>query len=251
MWAGLWPDGDGGAPPIGHVTNGVHLGTWLDPVLAELLREAGVRPEAPPDEANWEAVGRPRARSALARPRAGPSPRRRGSRAAARSSSRSASRAASRRTSAPALVFTDLERLLALPVQIVVAGKAHPQDAAGKDVMQCDRRARPRPPDAGPCRLPRELRHRPRALAHPGLRRLAEQPAPPAGGLGHERHEGGRERRPQPLGARRLVGGGLRPGRRLGDRRRLGRGGRGAALPPARGARRADVHRRPRRAGSR
>ena len=34
------------------------------------------------------------------------------------------------------LVFSDLERLLALPVQIVVAGKAHPQDAPGKDVMQ-------------------------------------------------------------------------------------------------------------------
>jgi starch phosphorylase len=34
------------------------------------------------------------------------------------------------------LVFSDLERLLALPVQIVVAGKAHPQDVDGKDVMQ-------------------------------------------------------------------------------------------------------------------
>ena len=34
------------------------------------------------------------------------------------------------------LVYTDLERLLALPVQLVVAGKAHPQDAPGKDVMQ-------------------------------------------------------------------------------------------------------------------
>ncbi len=35
-----------------------------------------------------------------------------------------------------ALVYSNLERLLALPVQIVVAGKAHPQDAPGKDVMQ-------------------------------------------------------------------------------------------------------------------
>ncbi len=34
------------------------------------------------------------------------------------------------------LVFSDLERLLALPVQLVVAGKAHPQDNPGKDVMQ-------------------------------------------------------------------------------------------------------------------
>ena len=34
------------------------------------------------------------------------------------------------------LVFSDVERLLELPVQIVVAGKAHPADAQGKDVMQ-------------------------------------------------------------------------------------------------------------------
>jgi starch phosphorylase len=34
------------------------------------------------------------------------------------------------------LLYSDLERLLALPVQVVVAGKAHPQDAPGKDVMQ-------------------------------------------------------------------------------------------------------------------
>ena len=33
-------------------------------------------------------------------------------------------------------MFSDVERLLSLPVQIVVAGKAHPQDTAGKDVMQ-------------------------------------------------------------------------------------------------------------------
>jgi starch phosphorylase len=35
-----------------------------------------------------------------------------------------------------ALVLTDVERLLELPVQVVFAGKAHPQDVAGKDVMQ-------------------------------------------------------------------------------------------------------------------
>src|SRR5439155_24243752 len=34
------------------------------------------------------------------------------------------------------LVFTDLERLLALPVQVAVAGKAHPQDKDGKAVLQ-------------------------------------------------------------------------------------------------------------------
>src|SRR5947208_16376366 len=53
MWAPLWP---GEEPRIGHVTNGVHLGTWLAPELDALLRTVGVRPEAPPDEGNWDAV---------------------------------------------------------------------------------------------------------------------------------------------------------------------------------------------------
>ena len=52
MWAGLWP----GRAPIGHITNGVHLGTWLAPELAEPLRGAGVRPEAPPAVGGWEAA---------------------------------------------------------------------------------------------------------------------------------------------------------------------------------------------------
>src|SRR5258708_9749996 len=53
MWAPLWP---GEEPRIGHVTNGVHLGTWLAPELEQLLRTVGVRPEAPPEEGNWDAT---------------------------------------------------------------------------------------------------------------------------------------------------------------------------------------------------
>jgi starch phosphorylase len=139
MWAGLWPDRNGREPPIGHITNGVHLGTWLDPALAELLREAGVRPDAPPHEGNWEAVGEIapetlwrvhdgcRARLvAGAGLDAGLDP--------GRLTIGFARRFATYKRAG--LVFTELERLLALPVQIVVAGKAHPQDAAGKDMMQ-------------------------------------------------------------------------------------------------------------------
>jgi starch phosphorylase len=132
MWAPLWP---GEETPIGHVTNGVHLGTWLDPALAELLRYAGVRPEAPFDEANWEAARDAPAEAVW--------------RVHAAAKARLAERAGidrdrltigfARRFATykrAGLVFSDLERLLALPLQIVVAGKAHPQDAAGKDVMQ-------------------------------------------------------------------------------------------------------------------
>ncbi len=132
MWAPLWP---GEEPPIGHITNGVHLGSWLDPALAELLRDAGVRPEAPPEEANWDAV-REIPSDALWRVHAA---------AKARLAERAgidrhrltigfARRFATYKRAG--LVFSDVERLLALPLQIVVAGKAHPADAQGKDVMQ-------------------------------------------------------------------------------------------------------------------
>jgi len=115
--------------------NGVHLGTWLDPGLTELLRAAGVTPEAPPDEANWDAA-RHLDPEALWNVHAA-------------AKARLAERAAidrerltigfARRFATykrAGLIFSELERLLALPVQIVVAGKAHPADDPGKDVMQ-------------------------------------------------------------------------------------------------------------------
>jgi starch phosphorylase len=121
--------------PIGHVTNGVHLGTWIEPRLAELLRSEGVRPEAPPDEGHWERVAgidpealwsvHDGARRRLAE-RAGLDP--------GLLTIGFARRFAAYKRGG--LVFTDLERLLALPVQVVVAGKAHPQDADGKAVLR-------------------------------------------------------------------------------------------------------------------
>ena len=54
MWASLWPDRAPADVPIGHVTNGVHPGTWLAPELGHALRWAGVRPEAPPAGQRWE-----------------------------------------------------------------------------------------------------------------------------------------------------------------------------------------------------
>ena len=132
MWEPLWP---GQATPIGHVTNGVHLGTWLDPSLTELLRAAGVTPEAPPGEANWDAA-RQIDSEALWQVHAA---------AKARLAERAgidrdpltigfARRFATYKRAG--LLFSELERLLALPVQVVVAGKAHPADDPGKDVMQ-------------------------------------------------------------------------------------------------------------------
>jgi len=132
MWAALWPHDD---PQIGFVTNGVHLGTWLAPELDELLRSAGVRPDAPPREANWEAALE-LDRSALWEVHAARKERlmQMTGLDSTRLTIGFARRFATYKRAG--LVFSDLERLLALPVQIVVAGKAHPQDVAGKDVMQ-------------------------------------------------------------------------------------------------------------------
>jgi glycogen phosphorylase len=128
MWSAL-------DAPIGHVTNGVHLCTWLAPELEELLRAAGVRPEAPPHAGGWEGVldvdpaalweVHARLKRRLA--------------AFAGLDETRLTIGFARRFATykrAGLVFSDLERLLALPVQVVVAGKAHPQDAEGKDVMQ-------------------------------------------------------------------------------------------------------------------
>jgi starch phosphorylase len=103
MWAGI-------DTPIGHVTNGVHPATWVAPEIEEaddlweahrllkarLVERAGLDPEL-------LTIGL--ARRFATYKRAG-------------------------------LVFSDFERLLALPLQILVAGKAHPADEAGKDLMQ-------------------------------------------------------------------------------------------------------------------
>jgi starch phosphorylase len=132
MWANL-PVAERAA--IDHITNGVHLGTWIAPELDGLLRRAGVRPEAPPALGNWEAARgldldelravRGALRERLAA-RTGLDPSLLTIGFARRFAAYKRAR----------LVFSDLERLLALPLQIVVAGKAHPQDAAGKQLLR-------------------------------------------------------------------------------------------------------------------
>jgi starch phosphorylase len=131
MWASL----EEVDTEIGHVTNGVHLGTWLEPALIQLLRDAGIDPSAPPTETPW-AEARELDDDALWRVHAAAKAR------LARLTHLDPERLTigfARRFATykrAGLVFSDLERLLALPVQIVVAGKAHPQDNPGKDVMQ-------------------------------------------------------------------------------------------------------------------
>jgi glycogen phosphorylase len=131
----MWSSLEGVGTEIGHVTNGVHLGTWLDRDLVDLLNETGVDPSAPPDDAHWER-GHDLDQDALWRVHTAAKLR------LAELTHLDPERLTigfARRFATykrAALLFTDLERLLALPIQLVVAGKAHPQDNPGKDVMQ-------------------------------------------------------------------------------------------------------------------
>jgi glycogen phosphorylase len=134
MWASLWPERALPDVPIGHVTNGVHPPTWISQELAALLREAGVEPAAPPGEAGWELAetmnhddvreARATRKAALAA-RLGLDP--------ALLTIGFARRFATYKRAG--LLFTDAPRLAALPLQVVLAGKAHPADEDGKALL--------------------------------------------------------------------------------------------------------------------
>jgi glycogen phosphorylase len=165
MWQGMWPDRAVEDVPISHVTNGAHLPTWIGaPMRALLDRHLGegwmARAMDPatwapvadiPDEELWtarneqrrELIALVRERSVVER--------------LARGESKDFAHAAAERLDAGALtigfarrlatykrldlLLADAERMLALlgaedrPVQLLVAGKAHPKDDDGKRLV--------------------------------------------------------------------------------------------------------------------
>ena len=150
MWHGLWPDRDIRDVPIGSVTNGVHIPTWLDAGIATPLAAAGVDLTDPADPGLARAIGADEGdlwrahrvnvarlvamantRGAIAgvRPRLDPD---------ALTIGFSRRFATYKRAG---LLFRDPERLARLlsnpdaPVQVVLAGKAHPADADGKALI--------------------------------------------------------------------------------------------------------------------
>jgi len=166
IWKGLWAGRSSDEVPIGHVTNGVHLATWVHNNLLWLFEvhlgsDWGARIDDPslwegvagiPDEALWEAHQRLKIGLIdFAREEA---------RRHWRDSWTEASHLVgagtllspfpltigfARRFAAykrADLLFRDRDRLLALlsnpwrPVQLVFAGKAHPRDEKGKEVLQ-------------------------------------------------------------------------------------------------------------------
>jgi starch phosphorylase len=166
LWAALWPDRPVEQVPIGHITNGVHLPTWMSREITELLDDH-LGPDWPAridDTAMWEAVAQldderlwrvhGELKAALmhfVREEA----RRRWARhwkeathvvgAGTLLNPQALTIGFARRFATykrADLVFKDLDRLRALlvdpsrPVQLIFAGKAHPADTPGKEVLK-------------------------------------------------------------------------------------------------------------------
>ena len=163
MFTGLWPGFDTEDVPIGSVTNGVHAPTWVAPEILGLVRGSQRSAEAAEDGAFWERAeiappqlwrirGQLRARLVdQARVRLRASWRQRGASEAELAwidgvlDEQVLTIGFARRVPAYkrlTMMLHDPERLTALlldperPIQIVIAGKAHPADDGGKLLIQ-------------------------------------------------------------------------------------------------------------------
>lgn len=151
MWKHLWSGRPEEEVPIGHVTNGVHVMTWLAPSMARLYeRRLGAEwTDHQSDAATWKAIAQLddeelwEAHSALRRKLVAFARRRSGVADVLDPNALTigfARRFATYKRAA--LILSDLDRLAQLcgdsdrRVQLVFAGKAHPRDDAGKAVLR-------------------------------------------------------------------------------------------------------------------
>ena len=167
MWSHLFPAGENGQDEhVGAITNGVHTATWLGPEMGELLRrhvgpdfddrllDPGLADDilAIPDDQVWEAhraqkvrlIGHVRERVGEQLARHGRSPdelRRVQTLLDPNTLTLGFARRFATYKRAD-LLFRDLERLRGIvtsserPVQILFAGKAHPADKPGQEVLR-------------------------------------------------------------------------------------------------------------------
>ncbi|MBN2411306.1 alpha-glucan family phosphorylase [candidate division KSB1 bacterium] len=166
MWHYLWPEIPENEVPIKHITNGIHIRTWISEDLSELFnRYLGpnwyrnpldeslwTRIDQIPDEELWRTHERRRERLvAITRKRLQKQFENSG---ASQADIESASEVLdpealtigfARRFAQykrAYLLFKDLDRLSALlnnkekPVQLIISGKAHPHDKIGKGIMR-------------------------------------------------------------------------------------------------------------------
>ncbi|HEY7097707.1 MAG TPA: alpha-glucan family phosphorylase [Terriglobales bacterium] len=166
MWQVLWPGVPLAEVPIGHVTNGVHFRSWISPELNQLYdrylgpnwreepanHDVWGRVQSIPAEELWRTHERRRERLvAWARQRVRQQRIRRGASQAEIAAASEildpealtigfARRFATYKRAT--LILRDLPRLQRIlnnserPVQIIFAGKAHPQDDAGKELIR-------------------------------------------------------------------------------------------------------------------
>lgn len=165
MWRTLWPRKEEEEIPIGHVTNGVHLASWMGEAMHRIYRQY-LSPdwlERQDEPMLWSASRTCRircsgTRTSTSKPRLFSAMRERTSGADAVQTSPEHLLASGIMLDHEALVigfasvcdllaranliFRDIERLKALihdryrPVQFVFAGKAHPADDPGKRLLQ-------------------------------------------------------------------------------------------------------------------
>ena len=166
MWQGLWPQTPEEEVPIGHITNGVHLPSWQSDEMARLFdrylgpdwlenpvdQEVWGRVRAIPDAELWRARESLRARAvATARRRLQAQLTRRGAHQTEIQQAGEvldpdaltigfARRFATYKRAL--LLMSDMERFERIvgntdrPVQFIFAGKAHPKDQPGKELIR-------------------------------------------------------------------------------------------------------------------
>jgi glycogen phosphorylase len=144
MWAHLWPGRPVDEVPIGHVTNGVHARTWTSSELAEALLGAGTDVAA--REPAWERANDLDLQqlASIRRRRKDDLLRHVADRTGTALDPAALTIGFARRFAAykrADLLLSRPDELAALlgdrerPLQLVFAGKAHPDDAEGKDVL--------------------------------------------------------------------------------------------------------------------
>jgi starch phosphorylase len=220
MWTGLYPGKPEDEVPIGHITNGVHVPSWLAPQMFRLydrhLGTAGMSTAA--SRASGKASKRRRRRTlgnapqpeiAAARirapraveqaERAGESPRKSAAPRAASSVPDALTIGFARRFATykrANLILADIESWLdGERSQAPGAVRFRRQGASARRTRQAraaaDRQLMRDPKIRRQVRLRRGLRHQRRPPFRAGRGRVAEQSAPAAGSLRHQRPEGG------------------------------------------------------------
>ncbi len=236
LWRDLWPGRPWETVPVGHVTNGVHLATWMASPIMQLLDE-----HIGPDWGNrldepgfWDRVltldqhrfwaAHLRLKQVLATRIREDARRRFAARfkeaaqvvgAGTLLDPNALTLGFARRFATykrANLIFRDLDRLRRLLVDHAASGADHlrgqgpPGRQPGKGSAPERLPVHPRSRVRGPGGVPRRLRHAPRAPAGPGRGSLDQPAAGAAGGVRHERHEGGAQRRAR-SSARSTAGG--------------------------------------------